>query len=68
MLEQNLETKTSSLFQKFYIKKVLKYTNMLESKPIYSSIISKINFCKNKNESLDKNFIHLYQFYINTHI
>lgn len=59
-LKQNLETKTISLSQRIYIKKTLEHTNMLDFKPIQSSIISQIDFCKNKNKSLNENFIHLY--------
>lgn len=67
-LEQNLEAKTISLSQRFYIMKILENADMLDSKPIYSSIVSGINFCKNENKPPDENFKRLYQSHIGTHM
>lgn len=59
-LKQNLEAKTISLSQRIYTQKALNQTSMLDSKPIYSPFFSGIDFCKNVNESADKDFIRLY--------
>lgn len=67
-LEQNLEKKLILLSQKVYIKKVLKYTHILNSKLIYFFIIFKINFYKNKNKLLDENFTSFYQSLIHKHM
>lgn len=67
-LEQNLEARTISLSQRVYIEKALEHADMLDSKLVHSPIVFRIDFCKNKNESLDEDFIHLYQFHIDIHI
>ena len=41
---------------------------MLDFKPVYSPLISGIDFIKNVNKLADKNFIHLYQSYVGTHM
>lgn len=67
-LEQNLETKIILLFQRVYIQKTLEYTNMIDSKLVYSPLILRIDFSKNINKPLNEDFIRFYQSYINTHI
>ena len=41
---------------------------MLDFKPVYSSIVSKIDFYKNVNKPLNKDVKRLYQCHIDTHI
>lgn len=41
---------------------------MLNFKPIHFLLVFKIDFSKNINESLDKDFIYLYQSYVAIHI
>ena len=67
-LERNLEAKTISLSQRVYIQKALEHANMLDSKPVHSSLVSGIDFSKNLNKLLDKDFIYLYQSHVGTHM
>ncbi len=41
---------------------------MLDSKPIHSPLVSRIDFIKNINESADEDFIRLFQSYVGTHM
>lgn len=67
-LNQNFEKKTISLSQRVYIKNVLKYTDILNYKLVFTPIFSRINFWKNINKLINEKFVCFYQFHIDIYI
>lgn len=63
-----MEEKTISLSQCVYVEKALEYANMLNCKPVHIPIVSGIDFRKNVNKPVDKEFVRLYQSHIGTHM